>query len=236
MAIAAIQRYLDQPVHNYGEGRLLFDRYSNDSVLKLVFNTGSSSYHHRRLLDALRILVNESEPIVQAPSTDSKAKPKPVVPSLSDFDVPSKVAMKDDFFNLPDQMQAVVRKKNMHYKRAQQLFIEIPYIDDQDKRLEMALTILDDYDDVQACWSAIDEYRETGKVLEEKTVSIEEEVNAVPDALIGKSISNLCSNISKDKKKLLDLPEGHKKAKVLLRYQTNQIKLDLFRKREVGNE
>lgn len=156
---------------------------------------------------------------------------KPTIPELSEFDKPTKHFDAIDYHSLPEAIQEVVRKKNMHYKRAQQLFIEIAFTTDKDKRLEMALVMLEDHEQVNACWSVIDEYKETGKILVERTKSIAEEVALIPDFSIGQSISNLRSNISKDQKKLNNIPEGHKKAKVLLRYQTNKIKLDLLIKR-----
>lgn len=228
MAIEAIKRYLDQNVHNYHEGRILFERYSMDSVLKLLFKSGSSSYHHRRLLQALREL--STSEISKEPTLDPLPK-KTTIPQLSEFDRPTKHFDAIDYHSLPEAIQEVVRKKNMHFKRAQQLFIEIAFTTDKEKRLEMALVMLEDHEQVNACWSVIDEYKETGKILVERTKSIEEEVSLVPDVSIGQSISNLRSNITKDRKKLHNLPEGHKKAKVLLRYQTNKIKLDLLIKR-----
>lgn len=228
MAIEAIKRYLDQNVQNYQEGRILFDRYSMDSVLKLLFRSGSSSYHHRRLLQALRDL--STSEISTEPTLDPLPK-KTAIPQLSEFDRPAKHFDAIDYHSLPEAIQEVVRKKNMHYKRAQQLFIEIGFTTDKENRLEMALVMLEDHEQVNVCWSVIDEYKETGKILSERSKSLEEEIALVPEVSIGQSIANLRSNISKDRKKLESLPEGHKKAKVLLRYQTNKIKLDLLIKR-----
>lgn len=228
MATEAIKKYLAQEVHNYQEGRILFERYSMDSVLKLLFKSGSSSYHHRRLLQALREL--STCEICTKPTLDSLPN-KTTIPQLSEFDRPTKHFDTIDYHSLPEAIQEVVRKKNMHYKRAQQLFVEIGFTTDKDKRLEMAMVLLEDHEQVNACWSVIDEYKETGKILAERSKSLEEEVALVPEVSIGQSIANLRSNISKDRKKLGNLPEGHKKAKVLLRYQTNKIKLDLLIKR-----
>ena len=228
MAIEAIKRYLDQSVQNYQEGRILFDRYSMDSVLKLLFRSGSSSYHHRRLLQALRDL--STSEISTEPILDPLTK-KTTIPQLSEFDRPTKHFDAIDYHSLPEAIQEVVRKKNMHYKRAQQLFVEIGFTTDKEKRLEMALVMLEDHEQVNVCWSVIDEYKETGKILSERSKSLEEEIAMVPEVSIGQSIANLRSNISKDRKKLENLPEGHKKAKVLLRYQTNKIKLDLLIRR-----
>lgn len=234
MAIKAIIKYLDQKVHNYDEGRLLFERYSDNKVLSVLFRTGSSTYHHRRLLGALTDLSILEEPSGCPVRLIDKAALKSVIPPLSDFDVPGKVRKVDQYMSFPEQIQQVVRTKNLYYKRAQQLFIEIGFTEDRDKRLEMALTLLDDHEQVNACWATIDEYKETGTILIEKAKTIQDEIDVIGDVQLGQSLNNIRANISKDKKKLKSLPDGHKRAKVLLRYQANLLKLDLIQKRIGG--
>ncbi|MGJ1366289.1 hypothetical protein [Sphingobacterium spiritivorum] len=234
MGNLAIKKFLNQSVHNYNEARVLFERYSTNAVLKLLFRSGSSSYHHRRLLSELSELSEIPEPCVNQ-SLQNPEIPiipeKPVIPELSDFDIPVKNNQKDNWDSAPDQIKDVIRRKNMHHRRSQHLFIEIGLTEDKDKRLEMTLTLLNDHEQVNACWAVIDAYRETGKILVEKTVTLEEQVDSMsPKELIAAS-KNIPPNLSKDKAKLQHLEEGHKKAKVLLRYQTNQIKLDLVKKR-----
>lgn len=235
MAIKAIQKYLAQPVHNYLEGRLLFERYSSDKALSLLFRTGSSDYHHNRLLSALEELshLEEHPPVFQK---GIQKVPKKVIPRLEDFDVPTRKVKEDDYKDFPAQIQEVVRTKNMHYKRAQQLFIEIGFTEDQERRLEMALVLLNDHQQVQECWAVIDEYREKGQILVERKVTLEEEVNSIAEVDLYRALNNLRANISKDKKKLDTLPDGHKKAKVLLRYQSNLLKQDLLLKKIGGTD
>ncbi len=111
-----------------------------------------------------------------------------------------------------------------------QLFIEIGFTEDQDRRLEMVLAMLDDHQAVNHYWSLIDEYRETGKYIAEHIATIEEKVAGTDPKLIGKSMANLQSNISKDKKKLLSLPDGHKRAKVQKRLELRLKELEQFKK------
>ncbi|CDS92710.1 hypothetical protein BN1088_1431050 [Sphingobacterium sp. PM2-P1-29] len=227
MAISIIQRYLSASHKNYDEGRVLFERYSDNKVLIALFRSGNSSYHCNRLYVELAKL-KEEDPVL----VPEKLKvEKPVIPTLESFDRPSKAIIKDDFHTLPDQIKDVYRKKNMHYSRYLQLFIEIGMTDDKDARLEMALTMLSDKEEVNACWAVIDAYKETGQILLEETKTIQEEVNELPlDQLIA-LIKNIPPNISKDKGKLKMMPDGHRKAKVLLRYERNKIKLDLVKTR-----
>jgi len=131
---------------------------------------------------------------------------------------------------LPEAVQDLHRKKNMHHRRAMQLFIEIGFTEDQDRRLEMVLAMLDDHQAVNHYWSLIDEYRETGKYIAEHIATIEEKVAGTDPKLIGKSMANLQSNISKDKKKLLSLPDGHKRAKVQKRLELRLKELEQFKK------
>lgn len=227
MAISIIQRYLSAAHKNYDEGRVLFERYSDNKVLIALFRSGKSSYHCNRLFVELAKL-KEKDPVLVPQTLQVE---KPVIPTLESFDQPSKAILKDDFHSLPDRIKDVYRKKNMHYSRHLQLFIEIGLTDDRDKRLEMALTMLSDKDEVNACWAVIDEYKETGRILVEETETIEEEVNELSlDQLIA-LIKNIPPNLSKDKAKLKTMPEGHKKAKVVLRYERNKIKLDLVKAR-----
>jgi len=233
MAIPAIVRYLNQPVHNYHEGRILFERYSDDNVLKVLFRSGEGTYHHRRLLAALDELAEKDIDTAKQMVTVEK----PVVPGLETFDHAVKTLPTDDYHSFPERIKEVVRKKNMHYRRALQLYIEIGLTDDRERRLEMALTLLQDHEEVNACWAVIDEYKATGKILVERVVTIQEEVAAIPLARLGQELANIQSNISKSKKRLDSLPDGEKKAKVLLRYETYLIKRDLIRKRlEVSDE
>ncbi|MGA6117152.1 hypothetical protein [Sphingobacterium anhuiense] len=227
MAISIIQRYLSAPHKNYEEGRVLFERYSDNKVLIALFRSGNSSYHCSRLYVELAKL-KEQDPVL----VPEKLKvEKPIIPTLESFDRPSKAIIKDDFHSLPDRIKDVYRRKNMHYSRHLQLFIEIGMTDDKDARLEMALTMLSDKEEVNACWAVIDAYKETGQILLEETKTLQEEVNELSlDQLIA-LIKNIPPNISKDKGKLKTMPDGHRKAKVLLRYERNKIKLDLVKVR-----
>lgn len=228
MAISVIQRYLDNSHRSYEEGRVLFEKFTSSKVLVSFFRSGSTSLHFNKLLDELRKLSENDLPIVPKETV----KPaQPVIAPLESFDIPAKAALNDAYNSFPERIKEIVRKKNMHYRRSQQLFIEIGFTEDQSKRLEMALTMLSDHDQVNACWAVIDEYKESGKILVEKTKSIEEEINQLSLEKLVSSLKNIPPNISKDKKKLEVLPDGHKKAKVLARYQINQIKLDLIKKR-----
>lgn len=225
MANAVIQKYLNQSVHNYDEGRVLFEKFCEDEVLKLLFRTGSSSYHHRRLFAELEKLATVAPPVI---TKQENQVARPTIPSLEEFTVPNKPYKEDEYQSFPAQIQEVVRRKNMHYKRAQHLFVEIGFTEDKEKRLEMALVLLNDHEQVNACWATIDEYRETGAILVEKTKTIEDEISEISEVNLNKTLNNVRANISKDKKKLDSLPDGHRKAKVLLRYQANLVKQKLL--------
>jgi hypothetical protein len=229
MAISVIQRYLENSHRSYEEGRVLFEKFASSKVLISFFRSGSSPLHFNRLLEELKKIDQEDRSsnvkIVAA------APEKSVIAPLESFDIPAKAALNDDYFLFPEKIKEVVRRKNMHYRRSQQLFIEIGFTDDPDKRLEMAETLLNDHEQVNACWAVIDEYKESGKILVEQAKSIKEEINELQLDKLLSHLKNIPPNLSKDRKKLEALSDGAQKAKVLSRYQLNQIKLDLVKKR-----
>ncbi len=229
MAISVIQRYLENSHRSYEEGRVLFEKFASSKVLISFFRSGSSPLHFNRLLEELKKLSQEDRPSEVEVVAD--VVEKSIIAPLESFDIPAKAALNDDYFLFPEKIKEVVRRKNMHYRRSQQLFIEIGFTDDPDNRLAMAETLLNDHDQVNACWAVIDEYKLSGKILVEKAKSIQEEINELPLDKLLAHLKNIPPNISKDKKKLETFPDGHQKAKVLSRFQLNQIKLDLVKKR-----
>ncbi|WP_377609534.1 hypothetical protein [Olivibacter jilunii] len=123
----------------------------------------------------------------------------------------------------------MIAKKNQHYRRALQLFIEIPYLETAEERAQHAITLLRDHRAVQDYWRLIDEFKETGKEITSAEQTLEEEVNDLTLIELAKESKNLPPNISKTKAKLKDLPDGKKRSKALVKLQLFEKRLELVK-------
>lgn len=192
-------------------------------VVLAVIKGGNSPYHSTRLFEALKLLNSKCEELAVKP----KQSP---IPELSQFAGPAAAAKKTkpDFHSLPEAMKDVTTLKNQHKRRADQLFIEISFTESQELRREMATTMLDDYEKVQECWALLDNYRETGIVLNNKKATIEQEVDGMTTMERFNNFKNIRTYLTKDKKKAANMEPGRQLTKVLARIQENQLKLKLI--------
>lgn len=225
MAIAKITSWLADPNRSYDHGRSLYEQFGTDVVVLAVIKGGNSPYHFTKLFDSLTALNQTLE--------EKTAPKQAIIPNLSEFKGPAAAPVKNkpDFHSLPDAMKDVTTIKNQHKRRADQLYIEIAFTESSEDRRIMALTMLEDYDKVQECWGILDNYRDTGIVLESKRKTIDEEVKDLSVLQMMNSLKNIRTYLCKDKKKAVAMKPGRQLSKVLARIQENQLKLKLLEER-----
>lgn len=70
--LESIQTWLDGP-QDYASGLQLYLRYGRNEALKSIFGLGQTSYNEKKLLEALRKLLHETEKNQKAVSKEKKA-------------------------------------------------------------------------------------------------------------------------------------------------------------------
>ena len=218
MAIASITAWLADPNRKYEHGRLLYEQYGTDKVLRVLLCSGSTSFHFSKLqlaLEGLNKLANlEPQPVIIGEIQPSKNSDP-----LSGFE------------NAPDKILEIRNTKNRRYAQARRLFEAIRVMDSQNHRLEAALELLDHMDYVSEAWQAIDEWREVGKVREFQEHENEAAVSELTLTELLKEANNLPPNISKDRGRLKSAKSPIKEAEIAERLRKREQRLELIRRR-----
>jgi hypothetical protein len=200
MAIAPILQWLSDSNRTYHHGKLLYERYGNDVVTKTIIGTGhqGSSYHFNILENALKELSSKTSEVTAV-----------IIPPLSDFVKPdAKPGISDkEYQSLPENVKQIRAEARSCYQRAQFLFARIALNDSPEQRLNMALQLLDDYDDNRRLMAEVQHFLDKGIVVPKPALI--EKLKPV-DQLSVKELTaerqNLRTYITKDKKKINAVP------------------------------
>lgn len=220
MAIASITIWLNSTEKNYTHGKMLYEQYGQENHLKALFNSGESTYHFQKLLEALEDLNKLNSP-----------PPKKII--IAEREKPSivKKIEKTGFENAPEKIIEIKTEKNKAFALARKLFEMIPYMDSQEHRREAGKELLEKMKFVQTCWQAIDEWKANGNIINVKLKEIEVDVNSLTLADLLKEEKNLPPNISKDKKKLLIEENPSRKLKLERRIIERTKRLEHIKRR-----
>jgi hypothetical protein len=225
MAIASITNWLNSKEKNYHNGRLLYEQYGESKTLLTLFNTGSTNFHFKKLLAALEDLnklANLEPKQITIPNVIAPIK-----------EIGGKYGV--DFESAPEAIQEIIKNKNDHYARARKLHESIRIMDNQEHRLEAGLQLLKHMEYVYDAWSAINEWKDNGRIRELEKEQTEIAVSELTTAQLYKELANLAPNISKDKTKLKTIKEPKKQAEVANRLQDREHRLKLIKER-ISNE
>jgi hypothetical protein len=228
MAIAKISIWLNDPRRDYTYGVLLYDQFGLSDLLKVLFKNGNSQYHQDRLFDELEKL----NPNLEELTNKSSFK----IPELKDMPIPvKKYGVTDEVWDkLPEQIKDLYTTNSKLHRHAQLLFDQARIAtNDQDRRL-LGSDILKERNQLNANWKAIKDYHEQGKLREEIRQQGEKSVDEMSIWELIMQFKNIPSSLSKDKKYVLDLPDGSKKNQVLLRIQEREVQLEMVKKRLEG--
>ncbi|MBB2149167.1 hypothetical protein [Pedobacter gandavensis] len=228
MAIAKISIWLNDVRRDYQYGVLLYNQFGKSELLKVLFNNGDSSYHQDRLHAALE----ELNPMLEELTNQSSFK----IPTLHQMPSPSKSygVPQQAWDKFPEPIKDLYGQSSKLHRHSQLLFDQARIAKSDEERLSYALPMLLERKDLNGNWKAIKDFHEKGKIQEK---IIEQEKASVQDLSIAeltRQMKNIPSYLSKDKKRVIDMPAGPKKNKVMLRIQEHEVKLDLIKKRLEG--
>jgi hypothetical protein len=225
MAIAKITTWLNDPRRDYNYGLLLYDQYGTSSLLKTLFKNGNSSYHQDRLFSALE----ELNPTLEELTNQSSFR----IPTVQEMPVPAKKygVSNDVWEKLPQEVQDLYALSSRLHRHSQLLFDQARIASSDEERGKLGRQILLERKQLNETWTTIKDYHAQG-VLKEKIREQEETpVNELSIHELTKQLKNIPTYLSKDRKKVLPMPDGPKKNKVLLRIQTYEAQIDLIKKR-----
>jgi len=225
MAIASITNWLNSKEKNYHNGRLLYEQYGESKTLQTLFKTGSTNFHFKKLLLALEDLnklANLEPKQITIPDVIATTK-----------EIGGKYGV--DYESAPEAIQEIIKNKNDHYARARKLHESIRIMDNQEHRLEAGLQLIKHMEYVYDAWSAINEWKDNGRIRELEKEVTETDVSELTTSQLYKELNNLKPNISKDRTKLKNLTEPKKQADVAKRLQDREYRLKLIKER-MANE
>lgn len=191
MAIAALNTWLNDPNRSYNQGKYLYEQYGTNKTLLALLNSGSTSFHLKKLTDAL-ILLNSNSKIEPKPLKISQPTSEPVKTSRPEI----------SYSSAPDQIQQIIEKKRLNYARARKLFEMFRVMESPDQRCDAALEILDLMDKVNEAWGIIDEWNDTGHIREQQEKEVEASIEQMNLQQLLREKGNLAPNISKDRRRL----------------------------------
>jgi hypothetical protein len=221
MAIASITQWLDNPNRSYHHGVKLYEQYGTDRVILALIRSGTGSYHYAKLRAGL-----------EAVNKNSNLQPKPIVVSQLLPEISSGEGKKNpDFTGAPDEIEKIRTEKTVRYAQARDLFANIRYMDSRENRLQAGLELLNHMDFVNDSWLVIDEWKETGKVLELNKKETEKTVSELTMAELLKESKNLPTYISKTSRKLKDAKSPALKVKFAKQLEERKHRFDLVKKR-----
>ncbi|MNE23654.1 hypothetical protein D3C80_1169180 [compost metagenome] len=209
---------------NYQQGLILLNQYSSDPVLKILLESGNSSYHQKRLSEALES-INQS--------ISETANPKAaLIPSLEDFPKQETKSLSDkEWDTMPEIIKDTMVKRNRLHSRSRHLFLSLRYLPTQEERITAGLQLLDDREEIQKCWARIDEYRKNGIVKQQEIKQEEKEIAELSISELIRLQHNLPTYICKAKTRLKKQKDGAQKAKTLLLIETHERKLNQVNER-----
>jgi hypothetical protein len=221
MAIASITQWLNDPRRSYSHGRALYEQYGDNSSLLALIRTGSGSFHQAKLREGLE-KVNQKTGL----------QPRPIqIPVYIPVPVASPGKQNVDLKDAPEKIREIRDQKNKEYAQARHLFVSIRLMDSQQQRLQAGLELLDLMDRVNEAWSVIDEWNETGKVMELKRAESEKEVAGMTLPELLKERQNLPTYISKAKRKLEAAGSDIERLKLKLNLEAKEQRLQAVKKR-----
>lgn len=224
MAIAPILRWLSDPNRTYHHGKLLYEQYGNNIVSKTIINTGhqGSNYHFNFLENCLKELADQTP--------DKLAV---IIPDLESFTTPAKPGISDQQYQtLPVELRDIRKDAKNQFNRAKWLFTRIPMIDSKEQRLEMAIQLLDDFDDNRRQMGHVQGFLDKGTYTPELIILKKQKpvVELTIKELIAES-KNIPTYISKDRAKLESSDDVDFKTKVTARISARQERLELIQRR-----
>jgi hypothetical protein len=199
MAIASVLQWLSDPNRTYHHGKLLYEQYGNNIVSSTIINTGhqGSNYHFTFLENCLKELADHTPEKMQV-----------AIPQLETFTVPDKPGISDqEYKKLPEDMKSIRKDAKNQYNRAKWLFARIPLTDSKEQRLEMALQLLDDFDENRRQMGHVQGFLEKGTYTPETIIL--KELKPVEDLSIKELIAeskNIPTYVTKDIKRIKDVP------------------------------
>ena len=225
MANATITAWLKLSNPNYETGVALFDQFGTSNLLKIFFSKGKGDYHLSRLKEALKKLNEEltepSRPVAMITPAVKALPVSPKIHSLTDNEWNQAPDAIKDLYVLNHQLKS--HAEFLHH----QIRIE-PY---RERRLSMALELLNDRDSANANWQIIRNYNINGKVNEQIIKESAPTIDKMTMAELTAVLKNFPTYITKDNAKLAGMPDGSKKNKILQRLQERKVQLELAKKR-----
>ena len=198
MAIASILQWLSDPNRTYQHGKILYEQYGNNIVAATIINTGhqSSNYHFTYLENCLKDLVDHTP-----------QKMEVIIPDLTEFNQTQKQGISDqEYQKLPEDLRIIRKDAKNQFNRAKWLFARIPLTDSKEQRLEMALQLLDDFDDNRRQMGHVQGFLDKGTYIPETIIL--KELRPVQDLSIKELIAeskNIPTYITKDIKRIKDV-------------------------------
>lgn len=211
MAIASITAWLTEKNPNYHHGRMLYEQYGDDRLVLTIIKSGSGSYHFNKLKEALELV-----------NTKTNLVPKPIVfvePVQEDFAPAAGALVKPNLDHAPAEVRKIRDDKNKLYAEARHLFVTIKSLDSDELRLNAAIKLLENMDDVAESWHALDTFNKTGEILKIEHDKIIAEVKDLSTVDLLKELKNLPPNISKARGNCAKANDPIKKAKYQVKIQ-----------------
>lgn len=139
MAAIAFYEWL-QSERNYQSGLELYLAHGTNGFLKKILSTGESTYNLEKLTSEIEALAADPKPKSNAPQAAS--------PSFSG--------------KYPPEVQALVDRRVQLFKESSHLHGKLQPAKDQEERHQLATTILDNFDCIDALWDQITYFDEHG--------------------------------------------------------------------------
>lgn len=208
MAIAPILQWLSDPNRSFHHGKLLYEQYGKDIVCKTIISSGhqGSNYHFNYLEAALKAIANTS------PETAKETS----IPELHTFQKVAKEGSgvsNQEYSKLPAEIKDIRTEAQNHFNRAKWLFARIPITDSRIDRLNMALKLLNDFDDNRTLMGKVQQFLDKGTVDPEK-IPVAKDLKPVAELSIRElfaEATNIPTYITKDNKRLKQAEEGSAK-------------------------
>jgi hypothetical protein len=197
--IAEIETFLKKQF-DYKVAVELYLHYSTDKKLETLLKSGENSFTSQKVIQALR-LISESSLATVYHAKEKRAE-------TGDFRVNSAAKhIRIDYAALPSSLKLKMDEKSALYRHANTLFSELDFLKDDQSRLNHAIEILDNFDQIDKIFSEVEDYQERGIL----NPSVNMDVSF--DALTGLQLAQLRDNLKKN----------------LYKVRGNQQKIDKFR-------
>lgn len=218
MPIASISTWLNSPNPSYHHGVSLYKQYGDDSLILAIITTGSGSYHFSKLKQGLQS-VNDQPSIT--PKKLEYVAPAQERSASEDPEEPVYVGRKKvNLDNAPKEIRDIRNNKNLKFAEARHLHAKLRFMDSQQHRCDAALTILNNMDEVNSSWCAMDEWEKTGKITQVEREEVQAAVAELSIPELYQERTNLPSRISHARKRHSTNTDPRKKTKALAKVES----------------